>query len=216
MVLGGMVSWISLIVSWVATRVKYHLIEPLHGDLIGTGDVNLVPEYGRESVIPIVLGYLCKDQSHRLILTQACTHPLILEELIVALEVLSVAIGLQDQVVRRPGFKLGIVLLVDLAEDVLDELLGGGDERLLEADLDRDMYLVFILLPRGLKVLLELGQIDYCVDISHSVEGLAELTVEHVARVIRGLVLQELPREMSSSVQVSLTLEVPGEVLEDE
>ena len=58
MVLGGMVSWISLIVSWVATRVKYHLIEPLHGDLIGTGDVNLVPEYGRESVIPIVLGYL--------------------------------------------------------------------------------------------------------------------------------------------------------------
>jgi hypothetical protein len=75
------------------------------------------------------------------------------------------------------------------------------------------MRLVFILLPRGLKVLLELGQIDDCVDISHPVEGLAQFTVEYVAWVIRGLVLQELPREMPSSVQVSLTLEVPGEVL---
>jgi hypothetical protein len=118
--------------------------------------------------------------------------------------------------VCRPGFKLGIILLVDLAEDVLYELLSGGDQRLLEADLDRDMRLVFILLPGGLKVLLELSQIDNCVDISHPVEGLAQLAVEDVARVIRGLVLQELPREMPSSVQVSLTLEVPGEVLEDQ
>lgn len=211
-----MVSWISLIVSWVATRVKYQLIEPLHGDLVGTGDVKLVPEYGWESVIPIVLGYLCEDQPHRLVLTQACTHSLILQKLVVALEVLSVAIGLQDQVVCRPGFKLGIILLVDLAEDVLNELLGGGDQRLLEAYLDRYVRLFFILLLGGLKVLLELGKIDDCVDISHSVEGLAQFTVEYVAWVIRGLVLQELPREMPSSVQVSLTLEVPREVLEDQ
>lgn len=183
-VLGGMVSWISLIVSWVATRVKHHLIEPLHGDLVGRGDVNLVPEYGWESVIPIVLGYLCEDQLHRLVLTEACTHPLILEKLVVALKVLSVPIGLQDQVVSRPGFKLGIILLVHLSEDVLNEFFRGGDQRLLEADLDRDMRLVFILLPGGLKVLLELCQIDNSVDVSHPVEGLAQLTVEHIARVI--------------------------------
>ena len=30
LVLGRVVSWISLIVSWVAARVKYHLIEPLY------------------------------------------------------------------------------------------------------------------------------------------------------------------------------------------
>ena len=216
MVLRGMVSWSSLIVSWVATRVKYHLIVTLHGDLVGRWYLNLVPEYGWESVISVVLGYLCEDQLHRLVLAEACTHPLILEKLVVALEVLSVAIGLQDQVVCRPGLKFGIILLVHLAEDVLNEFLGGGDQRLFEPDLDGDRRLVYVLLSGCLKVVPELGQIDDGVDISHPVEGLAQLTVEDVAWVVRGLILQELPREMSSSVQVSLPLEIPGEVLEDQ
>lgn len=135
-------------------------------------------------MIPVVLGYLCEDQLHRLVLAKACTHPLILEKLVVTLEVLSVAIGLQDQVVCRPGFKLSIILLVNLTEDVLNKLLRGGDQRLLEPDFDRDMRLVFILLSGGLKRLPELSQIDNCVDISHPVEGLAQLTVEDVAWVI--------------------------------
>lgn len=188
----------------------------MHGDFVGWWYLNLVPEYGRESVIPVVFGYLCEDQLHWLVLAEACTHPLILEKLVVALEVLSVAIGLQDQVVCRSGLKLGIILLVNLAEDVLYELLGGGDQRLLEADLDGDRCFIFVLLSGRLKVVSELGQIDDGIDISHPVEGLAQLTVEDVARVVRGLILQELPREMSSSVQVSLPLEIPGEVLEDQ
>ncbi len=214
MVLGVMVSWISLIVSWTATRVEYHLIMTLNGDLLGRWDLNLVPEYGWESVISIVLGYFSEDQLHRLVLAEACTHSLILEKLVVALEVFSVTIGLQDQVVCRPGFKLGAILLVHLPEDVFNKFLRGGDQRLLEADLDRDMSLVYILLSGGLKVLPKLSQIDNGVDISHPIEGLAQLTVEDVAWVIRGLILQELPWEMPSSVQVSLTFEVPRKVIE--
>jgi hypothetical protein len=118
----------------------------LHGDLVGRWYLSLVPEYGWESVISVILGYLCEDQLHRLVLAEACTHPLILEKLVVALEVLSVAIGLQDQVMCRPGLKLGMILLINLAEDILNELLGGGDQRLFEADLDRDRCFFFILL----------------------------------------------------------------------
>ena len=48
------------------------------------------------------------------------------------------------------------------------------------------------------------------------IEGLGQLGLKHVAWVVARLVLQKLSWEMSPSVQVCLTFEVPREVLQDE
>ncbi len=105
------------------------------------------------------------------------------------------------------GFQLDLIPLEYLPQYVLNEFLSGRHKRLLEP---YHKLLVFAHLTQQLLVLQEVHDGR---NVPLVVEGLAQLGLEDVAGVVRGLVLKELLGEVAAAVEVGLTLEVPGETL---
>jgi hypothetical protein len=101
-----------------------HLVAVLWTQLLNRWNLILNSEDWRESFVSIVHWDLSQYQLHRLVLSQASSHSLVLEQLVIALKILSVAICLEDKVVILLSFQLDFVFFVHLPQDVLDKFLG--------------------------------------------------------------------------------------------
>jgi len=75
--------------------------------------------------------------------------------------------------------------------------------------MQRITFFIILLLLVRFKTGSIFTEVNNCVNITHAVKSLAQLTIKDIARIVRGLILQELPGEVSSSVKISLTLEIP-------